>query len=204
MRVFQQAPRALLGFVLLFAAVDCATPAQRDKRPTIARPSSHEWINPLLGLEHAQWLVGARAWMATPEEVEEFMSLSDDAEAERFEREFWRRRDANASALFGGVEQTFDERSDEADDRFEEGARPGRKTDRGAIYILYGEPTDIEFETSAEPDEPTLEVWSYRGQDEPGLDGRRPPRRLFFEQAEDGRTRLTTGGQRRSRIRAVR
>lgn len=192
--------RALLSFLVLFAVADCATP---DKRPSIPRPSSHEWINPLLGLEYAQWLVGARAWMATPEEVEEFMSLSDDAEAERFERAFWQRRDVNASALFGGVEQTFDERSEQADDRFGEGARPGRKTDRGAIYVLYGEPEDIEFETSAEPREPTLEVWSYARAAEPGLDDRKPPRRLYFERTTDGRTRLTTGGFRRSRIRAV-
>lgn len=193
--------RALLSFLVLFALADCAT---SDKRPSIPRPSSHEWINPLLGLEYAQWLVGARAWMATPEEVEEFMSLSDDAEAERFERAFWQRRDVNASALFGGVEQTFDERSEAADDRFGEGARPGRKTDRGAIYVLYGEPEDIEFETSAEPREPTLEVWSYARDGKPGLDGRKPPRRLFFEQAADGRARLTSGSHRRSRIRAVR
>lgn len=196
--------RALLSLLLLVAVADCATAAKRDKRPTIPRPSSHEWINPLLGLEHAQWLVGARAWMATPEEVEKFMSLTDDAEAERFERAFWQRRDGDASTLFGGLEQTFDERSDAADDRFGEGARPGRKSDRGAIYVLYGEPEEIEFETSAEPREPTLEVWSYPRDAEPGLDGREPPRRLFFEQAADGRTRLTTGGFRKSRIRAVR
>ena len=192
--------RVLFSFLILLSAADCATSAKRDKKQQITPPSSHAWINPSLGVEYSQWLVGARAWMATPEEVQEFMSLTDDADAAEFERRFWQRRDANASTLFGGLETTFDERSDEADDRFSEGTRRGRKTDRGAVYILYGEPTDVEFETSAEPREPTLEVWSYARGLEPGLDGRPPPRRVYFAR-DEGRYRLVTGGQRKSRIR---
>lgn len=196
-------PRTVIALAILLLAPGAAAEAAKRKRPQIPSPSSHAWINPKLGLEYSQWLVGARAWMATPEEVETFMALSDDEAAAAFEREFWRRRDADASVLFGGLEQTFDERAEEADNRFGEGARLGRKTDRGAIYVLYGEPAEIEFETSAESREPTLEVWTYPADSSEGLDGREPPRRLFFEQ-QDGQTSLAPGRVRSSRIRAVR
>ncbi len=176
---------------------------KRNRGDEKAPPSSHVWINPRLGLKYSQWLVGPTSWMATTEEIVLYLALEDDQAAAHFEEEFWRSRDANASVLFGGVRQTFEERSEEADRRFSEGTRLGRRTDRGAIYILYGDPTSIEYETSAEPNEPTLEVWSYGRGVEPGLDGRPPKQQFLFTRQGDS-TGLVSGSLRRSRIKAQR
>jgi len=194
---------AVLIAVCLCLTLPGAALAKKDQRDELAPPSSYVWVNPGLGLEYSQWLVGAIAWMASTEEIVVYLTLEDDNDAARFEEEFWQRRDADASVLFGGVRQTFNERSEAADRRFGEGTRRGRKTDRGAIYVLYGEPTSVDFETSAERTEPTLEVWSYDRVVEPGLDGRKPKQQFLF--AKQGNKRhLIAGSLRRSRIRSRR
>ncbi len=195
------------SFVVLFCAllvVPGVMAKKKDKRrQSIAPPSSHLWVNHKLGIDYAHWLVGARAWMASVEEVGIFLTLENDEQARQFEEEFWLRRDPNPSALFGGPRQTFDDRAEVADERYGEGTRRGRKTDRGAIFVLYGEPASVEIETSVDPREPPLEIWSYSKSSDRGLDGRSPPPRLYFALAGD-KAFITAPRSRRSRIRAER
>ena len=74
----------------------------------------------------------------------------------RFLREFWRRREHGDSAAFY-------RRINEADRRFREvgGARvPGWRTDRGRVFVRYGEPDDVRREPQSGPDRP-WEAWKY-------------------------------------------
>ena len=48
--------------------------------------------NFLHGPEYAQWLVGPLAHIATPEERQQYLGLSNDSRAEAFIESFWERR----------------------------------------------------------------------------------------------------------------
>lgn len=186
----------MLAACLLVVAA--TTPAEGRKEK---KPPREDLINFRLGPEYAQWLIGPLYSMATPAERDEFLSLADDRAAAAFVEEFWRRRDPDP-ALFGNpVKATFERRAEEADRRFREGTRLGRATDRGTVFVLYGEPGRIDFDPGLAPHEPDLEVWSYPEDAPAGLDGERPKQRYFFAE-RDGETVLyTPRATRRSLIR---
>jgi GWxTD domain-containing protein len=129
-------------------------------------PRSEQLSNVLLGPEHSQWLVGPIVRMSTHEEVDAFLALRDDAAAAAFVDAYWARRGA-------AVRQLFERRAEEADRRFSEGGYTGRRTDRGTIFVLHGEPQEIKFEPAEFVNEPPTEVWYYRT-NEPGLNGKAP------------------------------
>jgi GWxTD domain-containing protein len=138
-------------------------------------------INPRLGPAHSQWLVGPVVEIATEDEVDRYLALDGDAAAESFIEEFWRRRRPEHLTLGQqSPRQLFEERAKEADSRFSEAAYLGRRTDRGKIFVLYGEPRSIEFSINPLPDEPPIEEWRYPKKAPPGLDGETPVRRYRF------------------------
>ena len=131
-------------------------------------------INPALGPEHSSWLVGAASRLATPEEINEFLTLPDDPAAAAFVEKFWQRRDPSPDRPGNPVRESFEERAAEADRRFGEGGLAGRRTDRGVVFVLYGAPQKTDYEVSPVPNGPPLELWVYGTQSPSGLDGKRP------------------------------
>jgi GWxTD domain-containing protein len=127
-------------------------------------PSDVELSNIRLGPAYSQWLVGPIVRMSTREEVDGYLALRDDASAAAFIEAYWQRRGA-------AVRRLFEQRAEEADRRFSEGGYAGRRTDRGAIFILHGEPKEIKFEPAEFRDEPAPEVWLYESS-EIGLNGK--------------------------------
>jgi GWxTD domain-containing protein len=145
----------------------------------------NELFNPLLGLEYSHWLVGPIAGIASREEVEAYLALLSDEEAEAFIDEFWAERSSGNSFFGNTPKQIYETRSGAADKRFSEGAHPGSRTDRGTIFILYGEPETIEFRAPKSLDEPTVEVFVYPEDAPPGLDGAKPKREYRFYKEGD-------------------
>jgi GWxTD domain-containing protein len=141
--------------------------------------------NPRLSPDWSQWLVGPIAWLATNDEVTAFLALADDAAAAAFADGFWARRDADPARPGNPARELFDRRAQDADRRFTEAGYRGRRTDRGILFVLHGEPAGIEFELSPEPGGAPLEVWSYAGDAPIGLDGRRPLLRYRFRKSGD-------------------
>lgn len=136
--------------------------------------STAELINPALGPDYSTWMVGPAARLATPEEINEFLTLKDDPQAEAFIERFWQKHNPTPNKPGNPLRQEFEKRSVNADRQFSESGRLGRHSDRGTIYILYGLPKKIDHETSPVRNGPPLEVWIY-GTDAPsGLDGNRP------------------------------
>ena len=72
------------------------------------------------------------------------------------------------------LRQLFEERAAHADRAFTEAGFRGRRTDRGAVFILYGVPDKQDYEVSPTPGDPPLEVWIYDETSPLGLDGKRP------------------------------
>ncbi|HEX5759316.1 MAG TPA: GWxTD domain-containing protein [Thermoanaerobaculia bacterium] len=163
-------PTALLAAGLVAAA--CAGGA--------APRTIEDLTNPFLAPEHSQWLIGAVSRLATPEEVQAYLALRDDAAAAPFIRDFWVRRDPNPQAPGNPVLEAFEERSAAADRLYSESGVVGRRTARGTVHVLYGAPSKVDFEVSPRAEEPAIEVWLYPEGSPAGLDARSPGRHYRF------------------------
>lgn len=144
--------------------------AETAPRPTAAA----DLTNPRLSPERSQWLVGAIARLATREELAAYLALDDDAAAAAFEEDFWARRDPDPARPGNPLRELFDQRARDADRRFSEAGYLGRRTDRGTVFVLHGEPKSIDFELNPERDGPPIEVWTYEKEAAGRLDGRAP------------------------------
>ena len=177
--------RALLRaatVALLFAvAVGCAAPAAAKPKPK--RPP--DLLNPYLGPDHATWLEGAVARMASPDEITGYLALRDDAAAATFVESFWERRNPHPGSGRNSVRQLFDQRATEADKRFSESGRSGHTTDRGAVFVLYGEPSEIRFDAGVGPREVDAEVWVYKAPVQAGIHGHPPQPEYRFARVGD-------------------
>jgi GWxTD domain-containing protein len=157
---------------------------KKGAKPPKARPAE-ELLNPLVGPRLATWLVGPVSWMATDEEIEIFLGLTDETQAASFIEAFWKRRDPDPRFEANPNRELFDERMAEAEKLYREGTVAGHRTDRGTIYVLYGEPTGVSYELSNRPGDPPIEEWRYPKKAEPGLDDREPKQLYrFFKPGE--------------------
>ncbi len=130
--------------------------------------------NPFLGPEYTSWLVGPIARLATSQEIDAFLAVQNDEQARDFVEAFWAKRDPNGEKVGNPLREAFEDRAAYADKAFSEAGIPGRRTDRGAIFILYGVPTKMDHEVPPVPGASSLEVWIYEASAPAGLDGRRP------------------------------
>lgn len=162
---------ALAGVVALLAGA-CAG----GSGPRSAADVSNVRLSPAW----AQWMVGPIAAMATQAEVQEFQALEDDAAAAAFAEAFWESHDPDPSRPGNPARELFESRAERADRQFAEAGYVGRRTARGTIFVLYGEPDAIEHEAPRTVKGEPIEVWEYDGDREVGLDGRRPQRWYRF------------------------
>lgn len=138
--------------------------------PRRAADLNNTYLSPAL----SQWLIGAVSRLATPEEVQAYLALRDDAAAEAFIEQFWARRDPDPSRAGNPLRDLFEERAKDADRLYSEAGYLGRRTDRGRTYVLYGEPKKIDHEINPRQGQPPIETWSYGADAPPGLDHRHP------------------------------
>jgi GWxTD domain-containing protein len=169
--------RALPALALLLLAACAASP------PAMRGPE--DLTNPFLGPEYSQWLVGPVALLASPEEREAYLAQRDDAAAARFIEGFWQRRDPRPAEPGNPLRALFESRAAEADRRFSEAGYLGRRTDRGTVFVVYGEPADTRFDVGQYVEEPPHEVWVYGDAAATGLDGRRPMASYRFARRGD-------------------
>ena len=167
--------RGPLLLLLLLLAAGCG-----GGGASVPSRSRAELINPALGPDYSDWLVGAASRLATPEEINELLTLKDDQQAAAFVERFWQKHNPTPDKPGNPLRQEFEKRSANADRQFSEAGLLGRHSDRGTIYVLYGLPKKIDHEVSPVRNGPPLEVWVY-GTDAPsGLDGQRPSPRYRF------------------------
>jgi GWxTD domain-containing protein len=171
---------ALLAAVALAAAADPAGAGRRKNKKAAV-----DLINPRLGPEYAQWLVGPVSRLATPKEMDAYLAAADDGAAARLIEEFWARLDPAPDRPDNPLREAFDKRAAEADKRYSEGGYLGRRTDRGTTHVLFGPPVKTDYQISPDPKDPPIEVWEY-DQDAPaGLSGERPARFYRFIKRSD-------------------
>jgi len=96
-----------------------------------------------LGSAYGSWLNDEVPYIITDEERRAFLSLETSEEREQFIESFWERRNPDPESLENPFKEEHYRRLAYADERFASGI-PGRKTDRGRIYIIWGSPDEIE------------------------------------------------------------
>jgi GWxTD domain-containing protein len=102
-------------------------------------------------------------YLATQDELSLYESLNLDGKA-AFQKDFWLRRDPDPSTALNEFELEYYKRFDYVESNFGKfrGGQAGWRTDMGRVYLLYGEPSDIERHAQ-EIDSRSWEQWWYHG-----------------------------------------
>ena len=139
-----------------------SSPSLREQ----ALPSSNE--SPSAPVQYQQWLNEDVVWIIAPEERTAFLSLTHDEERDHFIEQFWQRRGSASDPTGTRFREEHYRRIAYANVHFATSAG-GWKTDRGHIYILYGNPDSIDSHPSGSNGSPEpFETWHYNSA--PGLD----------------------------------
>lgn len=86
--------------------------------------------------QYRQWGDSAVQYLMMKQEKIDWASVRTDAEAKAFIDLFWARRDPT-------LRQQIEARIADADKRFAFSRTPGSQTDKGMVYVLFGEPSQI-------------------------------------------------------------
>jgi len=112
---------------------------------------------------YQKWLDNDISYAVTKDELADFLGLKTDEERDRFIEQYWLKRDAEQGPLNEGSERTI-----YADMNFTVNSL-GSLTDRGRIYILWGEPDSIEYISGipikGRDDYVYCEKWYYKGRE---------------------------------------
>jgi len=137
---------------------------------------------------YEKWLNEEVVYIITPREKEVFLKLQTDRERDLFIEAFWSQRDTLFGKPKGESKKEHYSRINYVNHFFGRGTpKPGWRTDRGRIYIILGEPNDVqkfEGKTQTYPSE----VWFYQGKTNLGL----PPgfNLVFYQESFTGEYRL--------------
>jgi GWxTD domain-containing protein len=96
-----------------------------------------------LSLDDTNWLLNEVPDIITEAERRAFLELGTQEERDQFKEIIWRDRNPEPESPVNSVKEEHYRRLAYADERFASGI-PGRKTDRGHIYIIWGPPDEIE------------------------------------------------------------
>jgi len=148
-----------------------------------AKPGKNE-----LPARYKKWLDEEVVYIISPVEKEVFLKLKTDRERDLFIEAFWKHRDPTPGTPENEFKTEHYRRINYVNHFFGRGTpKAGWKTDRGRIYIILGEPNDIQrFEGKSQTY--PAEVWFYQGKTKLGL----PPgfNLVFFQQGGIGEYRL--------------
>lgn len=123
--------------------------------------------------QYRNWGDSAIQYLMTKPEKTGWASLRSDDDAKQFIDVFWARRDPTPETPDNELRQQMEARIAEADKRYRLGKTPGSQTDKGLVYTLLGEPTQVETRVDRPPNAGTLshfdrpinfELWTYRGE----------------------------------------
>ena len=144
--------------------------------------------NPPVSSKYEKWLNEEVVYIITPLEKEVFSKLQNDRERELFIEAFWKHRDRTPDTPENESRAEHYRRLNYATRSFAYSSPlPGWKTDRGRIYILLGQPNDIQ-KYDGKANLYPCEIWFYQGKEDLGL----PPgfNLLFFKEKGQGDYKL--------------
>jgi GWxTD domain-containing protein len=127
------------------SAQEQAAPHENSTNPTNKKESQkHERkLVKELGPAYGPWLSDDVPDIISEDERRVFLGLSTNEEREQFIEIFWNKRNPEPQSPVNTVKEEHYRRLAYADEHFASGI-PGRKSDRGRIYIIWGPPDEIE------------------------------------------------------------
>jgi GWxTD domain-containing protein len=136
---------ASLFWPSLSFAQDRPAPQDRSERPLRAKEAKkrEKKLMKELGLDDTDWILNEVPDIITKAELRAFLELGTEEEREQFKEIFWRERNPDPESPINPAREEHYRRLAYADEHFASGV-PGRKTDRGHIYIIWGPPDEIE------------------------------------------------------------
>ena len=167
-KVFSVIPLALLGLTVILSGV----PVEKPKLPE----------------RYQRWLDEEVVYIMARMERAVFLQLRTDRERDLFMEAFWKHRDPTPASPENEFKTEHLRRVAYANQYLgREGSVPGWKTDRGRMYILLGEPQDIQ-KYAGKLGIYDCESWFYQGKTDLGL----PPsfNLLFFKEHGQGMMKL--------------
>lgn len=141
-----------------------------------------------LPARHKKWLEEEVIYIIAPIEKEVFLKLQTDRERNLLIEAFWKHRDPTPGTQENEFKKEHYRRINYTNHFFGRGTpKPAWKTDRGRIYIILGEPNDIQRFEGESTTYPSI-VWFYQGKTNLGL----PPgfHLVFFQERGTGEYRL--------------
>jgi GWxTD domain-containing protein len=124
---------------------DQPAPQDRSAKPPSAKEikKRQKKLANELGSEDTIWLNEEVPDIITDQERRAFLELSTNEEREQAKEIFWQRRNPDPESPTNAFKEEHYRRLAYADEHFASGI-PGRKTDRGRIYIIWGPPDEID------------------------------------------------------------
>ncbi|MEW5993753.1 MAG: GWxTD domain-containing protein [Candidatus Zixiibacteriota bacterium] len=126
------------------------------------KPFHVAWTAEALVTHHYETAVDQLEYIATGEETEQLRKLKTTEERKEGFEEFWKNHDPTPETPENELRSEFYERVSVANRRFSVYNREGWRTDRGRIYIQYGEPDQIDDQPVALGGRPYQRWYYYR------------------------------------------
>ncbi len=114
----------------------------------------------VMSIEECDDLYSKSKYIATGPEVDQWGKLSTLAGKREFLYNFWKKRDPDPATNQNEYFNQYLKRIQESNKKYGTITRPGWKTDRGRVYIKYGEPSEIERFPNQTDSKP-YEIWHY-------------------------------------------
>lgn len=135
---------------LLSAADGESHDGNEENRPALLKRAE--------GSPYDRWLNEEVPYIITDSERAAFKKLTTDEKREQFIEQFWERRNPNPRSPENEFKEEYYRRIAYANGHWATD-RPGWKTDRGHMYIVYGPPDEIDSHLSGPPY--PIEEWKY-------------------------------------------
>ncbi len=146
------------GVLVIMTAVIALGAWQKD----VSVPSAAQAQSPHAD-KYSKWLNEDVIYIIQDSERAAFEKLTSDEERDQFIDQFWRRRDAPGAPAYSFKKEHY-RRIAFANKHFGTASGiPGRRTDRGHVYIVYGPPDEIDSNPEGTPSHrQPFEMWTYR------------------------------------------
>ena len=114
----------------------------------------------VMSAEECDNLLNESKYIATKTEIDQYKKLTNVSAKREFLFNFWKRRNPNPSSSKNSYLQEYLERVKVSNERYGALNLDGWKTDRGRVYIEYGEPSEVDRYPNQTDTKP-YEVWHY-------------------------------------------
>jgi len=118
------------------------------------------WSPEAMVINDYEMAVQQLKYIATPDEMNRLKKASTTGEKLRAWRDFWKVRDPSPGTLENETQNDYYRRIEFANQKFSVMKREGWRTDRGMIFIIYGEPDQVE-DYPFEINQKAYQVWYY-------------------------------------------